>query len=76
MNLARDVKGKRNFYRYVGDQRKTRENIVPLLHDSGRLKSAGDIANPGYLPAFTTLHWLTGALVLKAAQVVRPCKTC
>lgn len=37
--MARGVKGnKKSFHRYVGDQRKTRENIGPLLHDSGSLK--------------------------------------
>lgn len=37
--MARAVKGNmKSFYRYVGDQRKTRENLGPLLHDSGSLR--------------------------------------
>lgn len=39
INLARDVKvNKKSFYRYAGDQRKTRENIGPLLQDSSSLR--------------------------------------
>ncbi|GAB0182313.1 mitochondrial enolase superfamily member 1 [Grus japonensis] len=37
-NLARDVKGKKkSFYRYVSDKRKTRENVGPLLKETGDL---------------------------------------
>ena len=38
LNLARDVKGnKKSFYRYVGDKRKTRENVGPLRKGTGDL---------------------------------------
>ena len=38
LNLARDVKGnKKSFYRYVGDKRKTRENVGPLRKETGDL---------------------------------------
>ncbi|KAK4823706.1 hypothetical protein QYF61_005772 [Mycteria americana] len=38
LNLARDVKGnKKSFYRYVGDKRKTRENVGPLWKETGDL---------------------------------------
>ena len=31
LNMARDIKGnKKSFYRYVGDKRKTRENVGVL----------------------------------------------
>jgi len=31
LNLSRDIKGnKKNFYRYISDTRKTRENVSPL----------------------------------------------
>ena len=38
LNLARDVKGnKKNFYRYISDKRKTRENVGPLQKGLGDL---------------------------------------
>ncbi|KFZ45725.1 hypothetical protein N321_12356, partial [Antrostomus carolinensis] len=38
LNLARDVKGnKKSFYRYVGEKRKTRENVGPLRKATGDL---------------------------------------
>ena len=38
LNLARDVKGNRkNFYRYIGNKRKTRENVGPLQKETGDL---------------------------------------
>ncbi|KFZ52058.1 hypothetical protein N321_07570, partial [Antrostomus carolinensis] len=38
LNLARDVKGnKKSFYRYVGEKRKTRENVGPLQKATGDL---------------------------------------
>ena len=38
MNLARDIKGKKKTcYRYVSDKRKTRENVGPLLKETGDL---------------------------------------
>lgn len=33
LNLARDIKdNKKGFYRYVGDKRKVKENVGPLLN--------------------------------------------
>ncbi|KAK4807097.1 hypothetical protein QYF61_018438 [Mycteria americana] len=38
LNLARDVKGnKKGFYKYIGDKRKARENVGPLLNEAGDL---------------------------------------
>ncbi|GAB0179082.1 hypothetical protein GRJ2_000373500 [Grus japonensis] len=38
LNLARDVKhNKKSFYRYVSEQRKTRENVGPLRNETGNL---------------------------------------
>ncbi|PKU27671.1 hypothetical protein llap_22025 [Limosa lapponica baueri] len=38
LNLARDIEGnKKNFYRYVSDKRKTRENVGPLRKETGNL---------------------------------------
>ncbi|KGL86842.1 hypothetical protein N301_02901, partial [Charadrius vociferus] len=36
LNLARDVKANRKgFFKYIGDKRKTRENVGPLLNETG-----------------------------------------
>ena len=36
LNLARDVKdNKKCFYKYIGDKRKTRENVGPLMNEMG-----------------------------------------
>ncbi|KFV17941.1 hypothetical protein N340_02406, partial [Tauraco erythrolophus] len=38
LNLARDIKGnKKNFYRYVSDKKKSRENVGPLRKEMGDL---------------------------------------
>ena len=38
LNLARDIKGnKKSFYRYIGDKRKTRENVGPLWKEMGHM---------------------------------------
>ncbi|KAK4819916.1 hypothetical protein QYF61_014651 [Mycteria americana] len=38
LNVARDIKGnKKSFYRYIGDKRKTRENVGPLWKETGDL---------------------------------------
>ena len=38
LTLARDIKGnKKSFYRYVGDKRKTRENVGPFWKETGDL---------------------------------------
>ncbi|KFV05198.1 hypothetical protein N340_02153, partial [Tauraco erythrolophus] len=38
LNLARDIEGnKKNFYRYVSDKRRSRENVGPLWKEMGDL---------------------------------------
>lgn len=38
LNLARDVKGnEKGFCKYISDKRKTRENVDPLLNETGDL---------------------------------------
>ncbi|KFV20185.1 hypothetical protein N340_14281, partial [Tauraco erythrolophus] len=38
LNLARDIKGnKKNFYRYVSDKKRSRENVGPLQKETGDL---------------------------------------
>ncbi|KFV19911.1 hypothetical protein N340_04997, partial [Tauraco erythrolophus] len=37
LNLARDIKGnKKNFYRYVSDKKRSRENVGPLQKETGK----------------------------------------
>ncbi|KAK4807184.1 hypothetical protein QYF61_024304 [Mycteria americana] len=58
LNLARDVKGnKKSFYRYVGDKRKTRENVGPLRKETGDLVTwdmeKAEVLNDFFASVFT-----------------------
>lgn len=37
LNLPRDFKNKKGFYKYIGDKRKTKENMGPLPNETGNL---------------------------------------
>ncbi|GAB0180070.1 mitochondrial enolase superfamily member 1 [Grus japonensis] len=37
LNLARNVKDKKSFYRYVSEKRRTRENVGPIKKETGDL---------------------------------------
>lgn len=40
MKVARDVKDKKNgFYKWLGNKRKTKENVSPLLSKAGDLET-------------------------------------
>ncbi|KFW60998.1 hypothetical protein AS28_04482, partial [Pygoscelis adeliae] len=56
--LARDIKGnKKSFYRYVGDKRKTRENVGPLWNEMGDLVTwdteKAEVLNDFFASVFT-----------------------
>ena len=52
LNLARDVEDNKNgFYKYIGDKRKARENVGPLLNGAGDLATK-DMGKVGILNAF------------------------
>ncbi|KAK4814166.1 hypothetical protein QYF61_009984 [Mycteria americana] len=58
LNLARDVKGnKKTFYRYVGNKRKTRENVGPLWKEAGDLVTQdmekAEVLNDFFASVFT-----------------------
>ena len=58
LNLARDVKGnKKSFYRYISDQRQTRENVGPLRKETGELVSQdtekAEVLNDFFASVFT-----------------------
>ena len=58
LNLARDVKGnKKSFYGYVGDKRKTRENVDPLWKETGDLVTwdmeKAEVLNDSFASVFT-----------------------
>ena len=58
LNLARDVKGnKKSFYSYVGDKRKTRENVGPLRKETGDLVTQdmekAEVLNDFFASVFT-----------------------
>ncbi|KAM9590815.1 uncharacterized protein ACIBXB_005869 [Morphnus guianensis] len=68
LNLSRDVKGnKKSFYRYVGDKRKTRENVGPLWKDMGDLVTR-DMEKAEVLNDFFALVF-TGKCSSHTAQV-------
>ncbi|KAK4810525.1 hypothetical protein QYF61_004488 [Mycteria americana] len=59
LNFARDVKGnKKGFYEYIGDKRKTRENVVPLLNEMGHLvlqdMEKAEVQNAFFASVFTS----------------------
>ena len=37
LNLVRDVKNKKGFYRYIGEKRQAKEGVLPLLTGKGEL---------------------------------------
>jgi len=37
LNLVRDVKNKKGFYRCIGQKRQAKESIPPLLNEKGKL---------------------------------------
>ncbi|GAB0210007.1 hypothetical protein GRJ2_003466500 [Grus japonensis] len=59
LNLARDVKdNKKNFYRYVSDKRRTRENVGPLRNETGNLiiqdMEKAEVLNDFFASVFTS----------------------
>ncbi|KAK4822674.1 hypothetical protein QYF61_019041 [Mycteria americana] len=58
LNMARDVKGnKKSFHRYVGDERKIRENVSPLQKETGDLvtwdREKAEVLNYIFASVFT-----------------------
>ncbi|PKU35770.1 rna-directed dna polymerase from mobile element jockey-like [Limosa lapponica baueri] len=52
VNLARDVKvNRKGFFKYIGGKRKTRENVGPLLNETGAMVTE-DAEKPELLNAF------------------------
>ncbi|GAB0189099.1 mitochondrial enolase superfamily member 1 [Grus japonensis] len=58
LNLARDVKDKKSFYRYVSDKRKARENVGPLQNETGNLVTQdmekAEVPNDFFASVFTS----------------------
>ncbi|KAK4832976.1 hypothetical protein QYF61_026802 [Mycteria americana] len=70
LNLARDVKGnKKSFYRYIGDKRKTRENVGHLWKEMGDLVT-WDIEKAEVINDFFALVF-TGKCSSHTAQVTK-----
>ena len=40
LNLARDVKNNKGFYRYTGRRSQTKESVLPLINENGELASS------------------------------------
>ncbi|KFV20297.1 hypothetical protein N340_07071, partial [Tauraco erythrolophus] len=58
LNLARDIKGnKKNFYRYVSDKKRSRENVGPLRKETGNLATRdmekAEVLNDFFASVFT-----------------------
>ncbi|KFU99993.1 hypothetical protein N340_08025, partial [Tauraco erythrolophus] len=58
LNLARDIKGnKKNFYRYVSDKKRSRENVGPLRKETGDLATRdmekAEVLNDFFASVFT-----------------------
>ncbi|KFV15062.1 hypothetical protein N340_07525, partial [Tauraco erythrolophus] len=58
LNLARDIKGnKKNFYRYVNDKKRSRENVGPLRKETGDLATRdmekAEVLNDSFASVFT-----------------------
>ncbi|KFV08322.1 hypothetical protein N340_11415, partial [Tauraco erythrolophus] len=58
LNLARDIKGnKKNFYRYVSDKKRSRENVGPLRKETGDLATQdmekAEVLNDFFASVFT-----------------------
>ncbi|KFV20393.1 hypothetical protein N340_12155, partial [Tauraco erythrolophus] len=59
LNLATDIKGnKKNFYRYVSDKKRSRENVGPLRKEMGDLATRdmekAEVLNDFFVSAFTS----------------------
>ncbi|KFV11000.1 hypothetical protein N340_13377, partial [Tauraco erythrolophus] len=58
LNLTRDIKGnKKNFYRYVSDKKRSRENVGPLRTETGNLATQdmekAEVLNDFFASVFT-----------------------
>ncbi|KFV02207.1 hypothetical protein N340_13570, partial [Tauraco erythrolophus] len=58
LNLVRDIKGnKKNFYRYVSDKKRSRENVGPLRKETGDLATQdmekAEVLNDFFASVFT-----------------------
>ena len=40
LNLVKDVKDKKGFYRYIGRRRRAKESVPPLMKSNGELASS------------------------------------
>lgn len=70
LNLARDVKGnKKAFYKYIGEEMKTRENTGPLLSKTGDLVMQ-DIEKAEVLNTFFFSAFTSKTIVLQDSQVL------
>lgn len=68
LNLARDVKGNKDFYRHMDSKRKTRENARRLLNGAKGLETK-DTEKAKILSAFFAVVF-TGGIYLQECQVL------
>ena len=57
LNLARDVKNNKGFYRYIGRRRQAKESVPPVMNEKGELASSdmkkAEKLNKCFASAFT-----------------------
>ncbi|GAB0208674.1 hypothetical protein GRJ2_003333100 [Grus japonensis] len=73
LNLERDVKGnKKDFSKYIGDKRKARENVGPLLNEAGDLVTQdmekAEVLNTVFASVFTSKTSLQESQVPETRQ--------
>lgn len=57
LNLARDGRNKKCFYRYTGRRRQTKESVPPLISEDGELASSDMEEAEVFNECFAYLHW-------------------
>ena len=72
LNLAKDVKNNKGFYRYTGQKRHAKEAVPPLINEKGELSSTdvvkAEVFNKFYASVFTDSEFPLVSPVLEPLQ--------
>lgn len=70
LNLTKDVKANKGFYKYISHKRKTRENASPLQKKTGDLvtwdNEKAKVLNAFFASVFTSMTSLQGSQLSEA----------
>ena len=72
LNLAKDMKDNKVFFKYVNNKRRTRDNVGLLLNEVGALVS-GDVENVEILNTFFVLVFITKTAPWESQASKREC---